>query len=74
MWSKGDYIVAGGPPFMLAKGASVIHDEVACEVIANFPSLEAAVMYVELNYEEPERDRLTMAILMNAVKLLKGGL
>jgi hypothetical protein len=75
VWSKGDYIVAGGPPFMLTKGAGVmIHDEVSCEVIANFPSLEAAVMYVELNYEEPERDRLTMAILMNAVKLLKGGL
>ncbi len=60
---------------MLTKGAGVmIHDEVTYEVIANYPTLEAAVMHVELNYEEPERDRLTMAILMNAVKLLKGGL
>lgn len=74
MWGKGKYVIAGGPPFMLTKQVAVIHDEVAYEVIANFPSLEAAVMFVELNYEEPERDRLTMAILMNAVKLLKGGL
>jgi hypothetical protein len=74
VWGKGKYVIAGGPPFMLTKQVAVIHDEVAYEVIANFPSLEAAVMFVELNYEEPERDRLTMAILMNAVKLLKGGL
>lgn len=73
MWSKGDYIVVGGPPFMLTKGAGVmIHDEVAYEVIANFPSLEAAVMFVELNYEEPERDRLTMAILRSAINHVKG--
>ena len=72
VWCKGDYIIAGGPPFMLTKQAAVIHDEVVCEVIANYPSLESAVMSVELNYEEPERDRLTMAILRNAINNVKG--
>ena len=73
VWCKGDYIIAGGPPFMLTKGgATMIHDEVVCEVIANYPSLESAVMCVELNYEEPERDRLTMAILRNAINNVKG--
>lgn len=75
VWNKGDYIIAGGPPFMLTKGAGVvIHDEVTYEVIANYPTLEAAVRHAELNYEEPERGRLTMAIMQKALNLLKGGL
>lgn len=73
VWCKGDYIIAGGPPFMVTKGgATIIHDEVVCEVVANYPSLESAVMSVELNYEESEWDRLTMASLRNAFNNMKG--
>jgi len=73
VWAKGAYVIAGGPPFLLTKGgANLIHDEVVCGVIAYYPSLESAVMFVELNYEEPERDRLTTAILRSAINHVKG--
>jgi hypothetical protein len=72
VWGKGKYVIAGGPPFMLTKQVAVIHDEVAYEVIANFPSLEAAVMFVELNYEEPEPESITLDVLRRSLAALKG--
>lgn len=72
VWAKGSYVVAGGPPFLLTKKVSIIHDEIVFETLAEYPTLEAAVMFVELNYEEPERDRLTMAILRSAINHVKG--
>ena len=72
VWAKGSYVVAGGPPSLLTKKVSIIHDEIVFETLAEYPTLEAAVMFVELNYEEPERDRLTMAILRSAINHVKG--
>lgn len=50
--AKGDYVVAGGPPFLLCKKVAVIHDEITFETTAEYPSLEAAVMLAELEGAE----------------------
>lgn len=48
VWAKGAYVIAGGPPFLLNKRARVIQDEIIFETMAEYPTLEAAVMRAEL--------------------------
>lgn len=45
---EGPYVIAGGPPFLLAKEQSKFQDEVVFGVGAEFPTFDAAVMYAEL--------------------------
>lgn len=51
VWAKRDYVIAGGPPFLLNKRAGTFQDEIVFETVAKYPSLEAAVMWAELKGE-----------------------
>ena len=67
----------GMPPSWEAIGrdkkVSIIHDEIVFETLAEYPTLEAAVMWAELAGDiDRVEDMISMAILRKAVNLLKG--
>ena len=72
MWVKEMYVIAGGPPFLLCRKEGVIHDEITFETLAEYPTLEAAVMFAELSEDMQEGDYLTRAILRRAIKIYGG--
>ena len=73
MWAKGAYVIAGGPPFLLAKKVSIIHDEIVFETLAEYPTLEAAVMRAELADDlHSDDDVFNLAMLHSAARFLNG--
>lgn len=67
--SKGDYLISGSGPFVLTKRRTNVHDEVIYGFEMVTPTLEAVVMFAELNYEEPPEGELMKSIR----KYMKGG-
>lgn len=73
VWAKGAYVIAGGPPFLLAKKVSIIHDEIVFETLAEYPTLEAAVMRAELADDlHSDDDVFNLAMLHSAARFLNG--
>lgn len=72
VWAKEMYVIAGGPPFLLCRKEGVIHDEITFETLAEYPTLEAAVMRAELADDMQEGDYLTNAILRKAIRIYGG--
>lgn len=71
VWAKGAYVIAGGPPFLLTKKANVFRDEIVFETMAEYPSLEAAVMMAELAGDiDGTEDAFNLAMLHSAARLL----
>lgn len=74
VWAKRDYVIAGGPPFLLNKKAGAFQDEIVFETMAEYPSLEAAVMRAELEGDmHTPWDSFYLSTLRNGVRILGGG-
>ena len=73
VWAKRDYVIAGGPPFLLNKRAGTFQDEIVFETMAEYPSLEAAVMRAELEEDmHVSWDSFYLSTLRNAARFLSG--